>query len=162
MNLILFGSLLHPKELAKHDITTDMIKYVKVNGYKRLFNQEPSWRKVDSDSRAVMNVQADQSAWFNAIAVLDLPKEHFARLDDRERGYDRTALVDGAVVDYDGEVLKDCIVYVGKKGKQNSAIQPNKEYFKLCLDGAKSHFKQFGDDYVDTTFYYKGGILKKI
>ncbi len=162
MNLIVFGSLLHPDELLKHNVSIDMVKLVKVQGYKRLFDQEPSWRKSDTINRAVMNIKPHSNSWFNAIAILDLREEDFEDLDKREKGYDRTALKDGMVITYAGEIIKDCIVYVGKKNKQNNTILPNKEYFKLCLDGANSHFKQFFDDYIKTTYYYKDKKLFNI
>ncbi len=162
MNLIVFGSLLHPDELYKHGITNDMIKYVKVSGYKRVFDQEPSWRKSDSIYRAVMNIKQEKNSWFNAIAILNLSKEYFKSLDIRERGYDRTPIKDGKVTTYENQILNDCIVYVGKKGKQNNEIYPNKEYFKLCSDGAKSHFEQFEYDYINTTYYYKEKKLTSI
>jgi len=163
MNLIVYGSLLNPKELEKHNIDMSQIEFVKVKGFKRIFNQEPSWRKVDSIYRAVMNVEIDENSWFNALLIKDLSKEYFDDLDVRERGYDRTSIKDGDVLNYDGKVLNDCIVYKGKKDKQNSEIFPNKDYFLICKDGAKAHFSEFYDDYLCTTYEYdKSHYLKPL
>jgi cation transport regulator ChaC len=162
MNLIVYGSLLNPDELKKHDIDMDRVKYVKVKGFKRVFNQEPSWRKVSSNKRAVLNIEEDQEAWFNAIAITDLEKEYFEDLDIRERGYDRLHLVNGDVVTYEGKQLDDCVVYKGKKDKQNSFIEPNEDYYKICLDGAKSHFEEFHHDYLLTTYKNKDGRLIRV
>jgi hypothetical protein len=152
MNLIVYGSLLNPKELAKQNIKITNVEFVKVQGFRRIFNQEPSWRKVDSINRAVMNVQINKDAWFNALAIKNLTKEHIEDLDNREKGYDRVDIKNGDVTTYSGIVLENCIVYSGKKGKQNSEIFPNKDYFKICLDGAKSYFKDFYQDYISSTY----------
>jgi cation transport regulator ChaC len=151
MNLIVYGSLLNPKELAKQNVDINNIEFVKVQGFRRIFNQEPSWRKVNSINRAVMNIQKDKNSWFNGIAIKGLTKEHIEDLDKRERGYNKVVIKDGDVVTYDNKVLKNCIVYVGKEGKQNSKILPNKEYFNICLEGAKAHFEEFYQDYIKTT-----------
>ena len=155
MNLIVYGSLLNPKELEKHNISLDRVKFVKVQGYKRVFNQEPSWRKVSSNKRAVLNIQSSKDSWFNAIAITDLEKEYFVELDEREKGYDRIHIPNGDVKTYSGDVLQDCIVYKGKPEKQNNDIEPNSDYFKICLEGAKSHFDQFYYDYISTTYRNK-------
>jgi cation transport regulator ChaC len=151
-NLVVFGSLLHPDELKKHNITMDMIDFVKVKGFRRIFNQEPSWRKIDSNNRAVMNIEEDENSWFNALIIKNLDEEYFEELDYRERGYDRTYINDGDVINYENKTFTNCIVYKGKKGKQNSDILPNIDYFDICLNGAKSHFLEFYDDYMRTTY----------
>ncbi len=162
MNLIVYGSLLNPKELEKHSINMDRVEFVKIKGYRRVFNQEPSWRKIDSNYRAVMNVEKEKDSWFNGLVIKGLTKEYIDDLDQRERGYDRVDIRKADVVTYKGKNIDKCIVYVGKKGKQNNNILPNKEYFKICLDGAKSHFGDFYIDYVSTTYSYKENKINLI
>ncbi len=161
-NLIVYGSLLNPDELEKHNISMEVIEFVKVKGYRRVFNQEPSWRKVDSNYRAVMNVEKEKGSWFNGLVIKGLTKEYIDDLDHRERGYDRIDVKEEDIVTYKGENIDNCIVYVGKKGKQNNNIFPNKEYFKICLDGAKVHFEDFYRDYLDTTYNFNDGKLNLI
>lgn len=152
-NQIVYGSLLHPSELKKQNISMDKVKFVKVKNFKRVFNQEPSWRKVDGIHKAVMNIQNDNTSWFNALLIEGITQKHLDELDIRERGYDRTSIPDGDVTLYeDGSVVKNCVVYKGKVGKQNSEILPNTDYFKICKDGADSHFEKFYDDYMATTY----------
>ncbi len=152
-NQIVYGSLLHPKELEKHCITMNRVSFVKVKNYRRIFNQEPSWRKSNSINRAVLNIQEDKSSWFNAIVIKNITKENLIELDERERGYNRIDLKDGLVIDYGGmKVMQNCFIYIGKKDKQNSIILPNIEYFDLCLEGAKSYFDVFYQDYIATTY----------
>ena len=152
-NQIVYGSLLHVDELIKQNIDSSKIEFVKVQGFKRVFNQEPSWRKVDGIKKAVMNIEEDEKSWFNAIVIKDLDEEYIKDLDHRERGYDRTTLKDGTVTLYkSGEILKNCIVYKGKQGKQSDEILPNPDYFEICKNGAKSHFDEFFQDYLTTTY----------
>jgi len=152
-NQIVYGSLLHVDELKKQNIDPSRVDLVKVKGFKRVFNQLPSWRKVDGIKKAVMNIEADENAWFNALVIKDLDKEYIQDLDHRERGYDRTALSEGSVTLYsNGTVLKNCIVYKGKEDKQSSEILPNPDYFIICKDGAKCHGEEFFEDYLKTTY----------
>ena len=152
-NQIVYGSLLHPKELERHCITMDRVSFVKVKNYKRIFNQEPSWRKSDSINRAVLNIQEDKTSWFNAIVIKNITEENLIELDKRERGYDRINLQNGLVRHYeDNKIIKNCFVYIGKIGKQNDSILPNTEYFNLCLEGAKYHFDTFYQDFLISTY----------
>lgn len=161
-NLIVYGSLLNPKELQKHNISSDRIKHVKVNGYKRIFNQEPSWRKIDSIHRAVMNIEPHTNSWFNALLITDLDQNYIIELDHRERGYNRIVLSKETVKDYNENQIENCIVYQGKNSKQNNTILPQKEYFTICLEGANSHFKEFYEDYLATTYWYNKRKLESI
>ena len=152
-NQIVYGSLLHVNELKKQNIDPSRVDLVKVKGFKRVFNQLPSWRKVDGNKKAVMNIEADENAWFNALVIKDLDEEYIQDLDERERGYDRLALEDGSVTLYsDGVVLKNCIVYKGKADKQSNEMLPNPDYFEICRSGAECHGKIFYADYLKTTY----------
>lgn len=160
-NQIVYGSLLHVDELKKQNIDSKNIEFVKVKGFKRIFNQIPSWRNIAGKNKAVLNIEVDIECWFNAIAIKNSNEKYIQDLDYRERGYDRIRLKDGSVTLYsDGSSLKNCIVYKGKKNKQSNEILPNTEYFKICNDGAKSHFKKFYQDYLATTYQNNldGGI----
>jgi len=160
-NQIVYGSLLNKKELEKQKIDPSRIDFVKVKGFKRVFNQEPSWRKVAGNEKAVMNIEKDENSWFNAIVIKNLDEEYIKDLDHRERGYDRIKISDGDVTLYsDGSVLQNCIVYKGKQGKQNNEILPNPTYFEICKNGAESHSEEFYNDYLLTT--YKNTLDKKI
>ncbi|MFK5880854.1 MAG: gamma-glutamylcyclotransferase family protein [Sulfurospirillum sp.] len=162
-NQIVYGSLLHPKELKKHSINMDMVEFVKVKNFKRVFNQEPSIRKVDSINRAVLNIEADSLSWFNALLIKNISENSLKELNEREIGYDRLNLEDGYVRYYSNDkIVKNCFIYIGKNGKQNSTIFPNPKYFKLCLNGAKSHFEEFYQDYISTTYQNNQGKLRLI
>jgi len=152
-NQIVYGSLLHPKELRKHGISMDTVEFIKVNGFRRVFNQEPSRRRADTINRAVLNIMPESSAWFNALLIKGISENSLKELDEREIGYNRLNIKDSSVRYYkNNETAENCFVYIGKIGKQNYDIFPNIKYFKLCLNGAKSHFQEFYQDYVKTTY----------
>jgi hypothetical protein len=152
-NQIGYGSLLHVDELKKQNIDPSRVDLVKVKGFKRVFNQLPSWRKVDGIKKAVMNIEKDENSWFNALVIKDIDEAYLQDLDHRERGYNRTALEDGSVTLYsDGSVIKNCIVYKGKEDKQSSEILPNPDYFIICKDGAECHGEEFFKDYLQSTY----------
>jgi len=156
-NQIVYGSLLHPDELKSHGISMDMVEFVKVKGYRRIFNQEPSRRRSDTINRAVLNIQKNDNFWFNAILIKNISENSLKELDTREMGYNRLDLKDGLVEHYkNGNIAQNCFVYIGKDGKQSNKILPNIDYFKLCLNGAKSHFDRFYLDYLNTT--YQNGL----
>ncbi|NPA50354.1 MAG: gamma-glutamylcyclotransferase [Epsilonproteobacteria bacterium] len=161
MNLVVYGSLLNKEELKKHNINLDKIEYVKVYGFKRVFNQLPSWREVKGNKKAVLNIKKDRDSWFNAILIKDLDESYFRELDIRERGYNRVKIED-LVVGYNGEVFENCFVYCGKEGMQSDLILPNEEYFKICYEGAKGHFEEFFKDYIKTTYMNSKEGLKRI
>jgi hypothetical protein len=162
-NQIVYGSLLDPKELEKHEISMDRVKFVKVKNFKRVFNQEPSWRKVESNNRAVMNIESDQSCWFNALLIEGVSQKQVEELDHRERGYDRVNIPDGDVIEYgSGKIMKNCIVYKGKIDKQNHEILPNLDYFDICKNGAESYSEEFYADYMTTTYKNSNNGLVKI
>jgi hypothetical protein len=160
-NLVIYGSLLHPDELKKHHIDIKKIKTVKVKGYKRVFNQLPSWRKSKGIKKAVMNIIEDENSWFNALVIMDLGEDYIQDLDIREIGYDRVNLANGNVMKYNGKVIKNCIIYKGKTEKQSYEILPNPDYFDICRDGALCYGEKFFNDYLKTTYKndLKGNIV---
>jgi len=161
MNLIVYGSLLNKNELKKHNISLDNIEYVKVYGFRRVFNQLPSWRKTEGNKKAVLNIEYNRDFWFNAILIKNLTKEYFKELDIREKGYNRVDIKSGNVVTYKGDIIKNAFVYVGKEGKQDNNILPNPSYYQICYNGAKEHFKEFFQDYLNTTYQNsQSGIVK--
>lgn len=152
MNLIVYGSLLNKKELLKEGIILDNVETVKVYGYRRVFNQEPSYRFVDSVNRAVLNVIEDKNYWFNAIVIKELPSDYFKILDKREKGYNRIQLKDSCVKTYSGNSLNDCVIYLGKKEKTNIEILPNLDYLEICKKGINTFSTEFVDDFYKTTY----------
>ncbi len=151
-NLIVYGSLMDKNELLNENIKIEDIDLVKVYGYKRVFNQEPSNRMVQSINRAVLNVLEESSGWINGIVLKNMSDELFNILDKREQGYDRYNMYEKKVVTYGGEILTNCCIYLGKLEKLNFNILPNLEYLELCKNVAKTHGEEFYKDFLETTF----------
>ena len=80
-NQIVYGSLLHVNELIKQNIDYKKINFVKVQGFRRVFNQLPSWRKIEGIKKAVMNIEVDTQSWFNAIVIKDLDEKYVQDLN---------------------------------------------------------------------------------
>jgi RNA recognition motif-containing protein len=137
-NLVVYGSLINKAELQKENILFEDIEPIKVYGYIRIFNQEPSFRIVNSINRAVLNIEEKSDSWFNAIVIKNISQEYINTLDVREKGYNRIFIEDGNVKNYSGEDILDCIVYQGKINKNNDEILPNFDYLNICLKGAKA------------------------
>ena len=148
-NLIVYGSLLHPDELLKHNITLSQVEYVKVQGFRRVFNQEPSYRLVDSINRAVLNIEACKTSWFNALLIKGLSQGYFKELDEREKGYNRLLV---NATSYQGVLFQEVLIYMGKVHLKNSTILPNLAYLDLCKEGAKQHGEIFYNDFINTTY----------
>lgn len=152
MNLIAYGSLINKEELSKEGISLLDIELVRVFSFKRVFNQEPSYRFVDSLNRAVLNIQNDELSWFNAIVIKNLSNDYFEALDKREKGYNRIYLKDSEVKNYNNIQIPNCIIYQGKSNKQNYEILPNFDYLKICLNGAEQFGKEFLNEFLQTTY----------
>lgn len=151
-NLIVYGSLINKEELRKENISIDNIEIVKIYGFRRIFNQEPSYRLVNSINRAVLNIEEEKESWFNAIVIKNLSLDYLNNLDIREKGYTRINLESNQVITYNNENILDCIVYKGREVKQNDEILPNFDYLNICLNGVNSFGKEFFDDFLKTTY----------
>ncbi len=70
--------------------------------------------------------------------------KHLEELDKRERGYDRIILPDGDVTIYDDDkIIKNCVVYKGKNGKQNLNIYQTWNILIYVKMGLKVILKNF-------------------
>jgi hypothetical protein len=88
--LIVYGSLINKSELVQNGFSLGNTRPAIVQGFKRVFHQEPSWRKSgQGEERAVLNVVSSQPHWFNGLLVSNLDDGFFVDLDERERGYNR-------------------------------------------------------------------------
>lgn len=152
MNLIVYGSLINKEELSNEGISLLDVEIVKVFSFKRVFNQEPSYRLEDSLHRAVLNIEKDENSWFNAIVIKNLKEEYFHTLDRREKGYNRIFLENSKVKDYNNIEVLNCVIYQGKANKQNQEILPNFDYLNICLNGMDYFGKEFFNDFLKTTY----------
>lgn len=154
-NILVYGSLMNLEEISKLGLQNKSLIPVKLMGHQRAFNQEPSWRKVEEEKRAVLNVINSSSNWFNGIIITGLTEDILVDLDKREMGYNRVN-VDMLKVSFYDSIQEmpegDTWIYAGKPEKRNVNILPGAEYLKICIQGAGQWGDFFLEDFFKTTF----------
>ena len=160
--IVAYGSLINPAQLrASYPLTTAYP--VVVSGYRRFFNQEPSWRKGETQRRAVLNAVPSDDGYFNALLINLQNGGNFCALDEREKGYSRTLVDPSRITLLDSthplnsssslaHFSEQIYLYVGKPDKRNSDILPNEDYLDLCLRGARYWGKAFYQQFLQTTY----------
>ncbi len=152
--IVVYGSLINQNQLQKMTILAEACP-VLVKGYKRVFNQEPSWRKGYGEHRAVLSAMLSAEDCFNGLLVGIQDDRDFHMLDERESGYDRTEIARSQLscfIDTSCSLQSEPIyIYLGKPSKRNDDILPNKSYLDLCLRGAKHWGETFYDQFLQTT-----------
>lgn len=154
--LLVYGSLMHPKELARHRLSENAAVPVRVRGYRRSFCQEPSWRVGSAGERGVLTVHPSEDAWFNGVMVCGLDTAVFESLDERERGYGRIHVPASRLALYPGAEdpprCRNLYLYTGRSEKYNASLLPNSAYLALCTEAASRWGTDFLDDFLSTTF----------
>jgi hypothetical protein len=151
-----YGSILSPDDID--DLApggTEAAIPVRVSGFARRFNQEASWRDTDGRERAVLNVEPEAEAWFNAVLLPDLDRESYATFRERERGYRLVEVEADELEPYDPEdgdrtdAIDIVLVAVGERTATD--IDPIPEYVDICLEGAAHWGAEFEAEFLGTT-----------
>ena len=154
--MLVYGSLMHPAELAGHCAHTESVS-VRVRGYRRSFSQEPSWRAGDGIRRGVLTVRRSERDWFNGILIRGSDVAAIRSIDRRERGYTRVMVPVRDVVPYarreEGvlHALDEIGLYIGRDDKRNDELLPNPAYLNLCIEAATLWGSEFSSDFLHTT-----------
>ena len=163
LGIITYGSLINTQETeALRERPTHIIP-IKIEALKRSFNQRPAWRKNTSKDSAVLNVQTSEHNWLNAICYC-FSDFDFTTLDDRERGYSRTAVQPDKINCYQGHnlpELEEISIYLGKAEYLSNTLLPNPDYLEICLRGAKNWGEDFYQDFLNTTHINNGILLRE-
>jgi hypothetical protein len=141
-----------------HDLT---LVPIRIEGWKRVFNLEPTRRKGEGNNKAVLNAVRSEE-WLNAVLICGVGDIFLEDLDERELGYNRIEVPNSTIsFPYGNPVneLGKIYIYSGKPHKINDLILPNLSYLQLCLDGAKQWSLDFYQDYLKSTFTASGVIL---
>ncbi len=152
--LLAYGSLIHPDEYRALPGLIAAIP-VRVQGYRRIFNQTPSWRKGEGKRIAVLNVIPSPVDSINAICLV-LASETLSTLARRERGYVLEEVPD-ARLSFDraidaGSFPERFLIYRGRVGLQDHTLLANPEYLNLCMEGAKSWGENFYRLFLKSTY----------
>lgn len=158
--IIAYGSLINKNQLSKQSHLLSTVGPVWVKGYKRIFNQEPSWRQGLGKQRAVLNIEPSEQDYFNGILVEVKAEKDIRELDKRERGYVRTLIPESQLYSSMAHSTESThpshvdllYVYVGKPDKQNNNILPNKDYLEICLKGTKQWSDECYEQFLQTTY----------
>lgn len=153
--LLAYGSLIHPDELARHTLRGRGATPVRVQGFRRSFCQEPSWRAASGLARGVLTVRPSPGEWFNALLVPGLTESILPGLDERERGYRRVEVEAGQLEPYPGAELPRCVgvhLYTGRSERYNEEILPHRSYLDLCVEGARRWGARFLRDFCTSTY----------
>ncbi len=163
LGIIAYGSLINPQETKKQVEQPTHTIPIKLKSFKRSFNQQPAWRDKLGAHSAVLNIQASEQNWLNAICFC-YAKFDFKTLDNRERGYSRMSIPIDKINSYQGynlPKLKDAFVYLGKKNYEDNGLLPNPDYLGICMAGAKNWGEDFYRDFLNTTHISNGILLSE-
>lgn len=154
--VVWYGSLMAREEMRNVSTTApEHAVPVKVEGFRRTFDQETSWRGGDGNQRGVANVVRDPDSWFNGLLVPDLDRDAFVRYRDREEGYTMVEVSRGSIEPYDSErrtaLERADIVLVAVGDKRREDIEPKAEYIEICRKGAREWGEEFYADFLDTS-----------
>jgi hypothetical protein len=148
--VVVYGSLIHPGECAGLGISTAQMQPVIITGYRRMFHQEPVFRKGNGINRAVLNTMPQNGYSLNAILIRDINRQKLSLFDKRESGYFRQRLSGKKIApEPAGE---ENFIYLGKTGRQNQGLLPNTDYLRICLQGARFWGEDFYSMFLETTF----------
>lgn len=171
VGIVGYGSLLSPDELAPFlDTDAARVVPVRVDGFRRTFNQESVWRvrasDGDEDERAVLNAVRDDEASMNAVLVPDLSAGEYEALRARESGYRMVEVEDGDIEPYGADAedalpeTAGCgVVLISTGNRVDESIRPIPEYVETCLKGARCWGDGFRDDFLRTTEVSPGETL---
>ena len=162
--LIVYGSLINEAELVQGGFCVDRTCPVIVQGFKRIFRQEPSWRRSDlGKERAVLNAVSSQPHWLNGLLISGLNHKFFTGLDEREKGYERIGVDPSALRRYSSShtasIPQNIYIYTGDMDKQSDSILPNESYLRTCLEGAAQWGEDFYSDFLHSTFVRDNVLL---
>ncbi len=162
--LIVYGSLIDKSELTDNGLPLDSTCPVLVQGFKRIFSQEPSWRSDQGEKRAVLNAISSQQHWLNALLISSLNEDFLIDLDRREKGYNRIEVAPSCLQEYDSSytipTLQSIYIHTGDVDKQSDSILPNTSYLHKCLEGARQWGDNFYSDFLDSTFVKNNILLR--
>lgn len=159
-----YGSLLSPEEInGMLAGGVDRAHPVTVQGFRRLFNQEASWRKSEDAEQAVLNAVRHDQYELNAVLLSDLSQEEYRELRERESGYRMVEAPSNGLTPYDSadedQIAAHDLILISTGTKVNSNIRPISEYIDICLDGARAWGEQFYREFIETTEIQAGEPL---
>ena len=147
--LVVYGSLMAKAEITALGLSPDNATPVMLQGFRREFSQEPSWRQGQGVQRAVLTLVRSPGRSVNVILLQSLSDAMITQLDIRERGYDRVRIEPSCLSGLnpnDSFALASqatVVTYLGKREKRNQNLLPNPQYLERCQSAAKDWGEEF-------------------
>ena len=151
-----YGSLIQPSELRElAPETPERAIPVRIEGFRRVFDQRTSRRTDDDVECAVANVVRSQESWANGVLIPDVTRAEFEEFRERERWYRLVEVPPGDIDPYDqadaSRIEAQDVVLTTTGLETDGAIEPIPEYVDACLEGAAEWGETFREDFLETT-----------
>lgn len=155
-----YGSLINPDEIqATVETPLTQVVPIRIDGYKRIFNNEATWREMEGNKRAVLNVEQESSEWCNGVLIPFQNQKDYEKYRQREEGYrlleiNRSQLIPYRKSDSDAvSAISHIEIPIGFR--TSDKIYPIPSYVDLCMRGAgywdENYEMPFIEDFVQTT-----------
>jgi len=155
-----YGSLINPEEIHRTlETSVTDIAPVKCSGYRRVFNNEATWREMEGNKRAVLNAVPDEDSWLNGVLIPFGSQRDWERYQGREEGYDLHEVDPTRIEPYqeaNGTIIDSIpTIKIPVGSRVSEDIRPVPGYLTECLDGARywndRYAIPFFEDFVETT-----------
>lgn len=163
--LLVYGSLVVPSELR--ELCRDGVERavpVRVDGLRRVFDQETSWRSDHPHERAVCNVVRDPESWINGLVLPDVSRETFSGFREREKWYRLIGVPRSDVELYRGSdedaLAANDVILTTTGTETDDDIEPIPDYVDQCVNGASEWPATFHEDFLRTTETNSGRSLE--
>lgn len=163
MAIVGYGSLLQPSELRElAPGMPDRAIPVKIEGFRRVFDQRTSRRTDDDVECAVANVVRSADSWTNGVLLPDVTRAEFEEFRERERWYRLVEVPPGDIEPYDtadaSSIEAQDVVLTTTGLETDTDIEPIPEYVDACLEGAAEWGETFREDFLETTETNAGSL----
>ncbi|MDY6777352.1 MAG: hypothetical protein SVU32_01690 [Candidatus Nanohaloarchaea archaeon] len=153
--VIMYGSGINPDET---EFSLEQMIPVRVEGFRRRFNQRTAWRGSEDGREGVLNVERSEGDWINAVLIMDIETGEAERLRERESGYRFEQVDADAITPYrsaDAAAIEESVpVWIAIGERVDSSLEPIPSYLELCEEGARFWDKRvdgFYEDFLATT-----------
>lgn len=150
--ILVYGSLINLSELRQLYQSIDYVP-VMVQGFRRHWRQEATWREGENGEKAVLTVSEGENSRINALLIEGLTKDEYKEYTNREKGYEIHVVDPNRISFYNKKWnlsrIDSILTAVGKRPLNNP--KPIPSYINLCVQGAFDHGPEFGVDFIQTT-----------
>lgn len=152
-----YGSLINKRSLLKTVDDVIDFSYVKVEGFKRIFNV-PGLRGV-----TFLNAEKDSSSFINGV-LIQVNGEELKKIFKRERSYSMLRVpIESITFPYGKSTPldeSDDVIISSLEKNTSEDKAPLLTYLNACLYGSMQIGEKFYNDFINTTYLSDGRLLK--